>query len=210
MPGICLVCTMYMPTYTWYILGYTMYNDQVYTWYILGYTWYIIWCIYMVCTWYIVVYPWIFLAFWNQISRPASAACLIRRAHVCGWSRVFYSTRHHGNCSRGKGRPQKAQPGCRQPPPSVACCGGDGGGGGGAAGVYRFLLWVTTWILVKDGAEGAFRAGDQCVEQLRWLPVLKIEKKIISICKGGGSCSSDELRLRTAGIMESKGIHRVY
>jgi hypothetical protein len=36
---------------------------------------------------------------------------------------------------------------------------------------------------VKDGGEGAFRAGDQCVEQLRLLPVLKIEKKLISICK---------------------------
>ncbi len=36
---------------------------------------------------------------------------------------------------------------------------------------------ATTWILVKDGGKGAFRAGDQCVEQLRWLPALKIEKK---------------------------------
>jgi hypothetical protein len=29
---------------------------------------------------------------------------------------------------------------------------------------------------VKDGAEGAFRTGDQCVEQLRRLPALKTEK----------------------------------
>ena len=31
-----------------------------------------------------VVYPWIFLAFYNQISRPARAAGLIQCAHVCG------------------------------------------------------------------------------------------------------------------------------
>ncbi len=30
--------------------------------------------------------------------------------------------------------------------------------------------------LLKDGAEGAFRAGDHCVEQLRCLPVLKNSK----------------------------------
>ncbi len=100
--------TMYIHQtgYTWYFQGYTMYFHQVYTWYIHGYTWYdIIGCsitgtgmIYMVYTWYIrvVVYPWtrIFLAFWNQISRPAHAAGLIQCAHAChgGWSRVFYST----------------------------------------------------------------------------------------------------------------------
>jgi hypothetical protein len=87
---------------------------QVYTWYIHGYhTLYIIWCIYMVYTWYIVVYPWIFLAFWNQISRPARAAGLIQCAHACGWSRVFCSTRqrrHHGNCARGKGCHKRLNP----------------------------------------------------------------------------------------------------
>ncbi len=65
-----------------------------------------------------------------------------------------------------------------------------------AAAVSRtsFLFWLraTTWILVKDGGEGAFRAGDQCVKQLRWLPVLKIEKKINFYLQGGGSCSCDE------------------
>jgi hypothetical protein len=48
---------------------------------------------------------------------------------------------------------------------------------------------------VKDGAEGAFRVGDQCAEQLRCLLALNIEKNLISICKqckGGGSSSSDE------------------
>ncbi len=85
----------------------------------------IIWCIYMVYIWYIVVYPWIFWAFWNQISRPARAAGLIQCAHACGWSRVFYSTRHHGNCARGKGCPQKAQPDCRQRSPPVAGGGGE-------------------------------------------------------------------------------------
>ncbi len=43
---------------------------------------------------------------------------------------------------------------------------------------FSFLLLATTWILVKDGAEGAFRADDLCDKQLRWLPVLKIDKKI--------------------------------
>ena len=57
---------------------------------------------------------------------------------------------------------------------------------------FCFLLRATTWILVKDGGEGAFRAGDQCVEQLRLLPVLKIEKKINFYLQGCGSCSSDE------------------
>ncbi len=68
-----------------------------------GYTWYIIWCIKMVCMWYIHGHSWIFLVFWNQISLPARAAGLIQCAHVYGWSRVFYSTRYHGNCARGKG-----------------------------------------------------------------------------------------------------------
>ncbi len=127
------------------ILGswYTMYIHQawVYTLYIHGYTWYIIGCIYMICTWYIEVYPWIFLAFWNQISprRPARAAAgLIQCAHACWWPRVFYYTRHHGNCARGKGCPQKAQPNCHQRSPPVAGGGGDGSGGGGVAGVFPF------------------------------------------------------------------------
>jgi hypothetical protein len=41
---------------------------------------------------------------------------------------------------------------------------------GGGSGEYSLS------ILVKDGAEGAFRTGDQCVEQLRCLPALKTEK----------------------------------
>jgi hypothetical protein len=44
--------------------------------------------------------------------------------------------------------------------------------------VFLILLLATTWILVKDGAEGAFRAGDQCVKQLSCLPELKIKKKL--------------------------------
>ncbi len=91
--------------------GYTCYIHTVYTWYI-------IWCIYMVYMWYIYGYSWIFLAFWHQILRPASAAGLIQCAHVCGWSRGNYSTPHHGN-ARGKGGPQKAQPDCHQPSPSA-------------------------------------------------------------------------------------------
>jgi hypothetical protein len=57
---------------------------------------------------------------------------------------------------------------------------------------FCFSLQATTWALVKYGAEGAFRAGDLCVEQLRWLPVLKIKKKINFYLQGGGTCSSDE------------------
>ena len=62
----------------------------------------------MVYPWIYHVYTWIFLASGNQISRPARAAGLIQCAHVCGWSRVFYCTRHPGICARGKGGPQKA------------------------------------------------------------------------------------------------------
>ncbi len=46
----------------------------------------------------------------------------------------------------------------------------------GSLSVFLVLLRAPTWILVKDGADGAFRAGDQCVEQLRRLSALKIEK----------------------------------
>jgi hypothetical protein len=57
--------------------------------------------------------------------------------------------------------------------------------------VFLVLLRATPWILVKDGAKGAFRAGDQGVEQLdaclRWNQEGKH-----SVCKGRGSCSSDE------------------
>ncbi len=66
-------------------------------------------------------------------------------ANLCCWShfsmltRVWviksvYSTRHHGDCARGKG----VQPDCLQPPPSVAGGGGDGGGCCGVSGVFHF------------------------------------------------------------------------
>ncbi len=41
------------------------------------------------------------------------------------------------------------------------------------------LSLASTWILVKDGGKGAFRASDQRAKQLRCLPALKIEKKDI-------------------------------
>jgi hypothetical protein len=69
-------------------------------------------------------------------------------AGPCYWShsmrtrmwviKMFYSTRHHGNCARGKGGQQKAQPDCRKRSPPVAGGGGDGSGGGGVAGVFPF------------------------------------------------------------------------
>ncbi len=60
------------------------------------------------------------------------------RTRVCGWSRVFYSTRHHGKCPREKGCPQKAQPDCRQRFPPVAGGGSDCSGSGSVAGVFQF------------------------------------------------------------------------
>ncbi len=122
-----------------------------------GYTWYIMWFIYMVNTWYIHGYSWICLAFWNKILRPASAAGLIRCAHVCGWSREFYSTHHHGDCARGKGCPQKAQPCSRQPPPSVACGGGDGCDSSGAAGVFPFLVAGNELNLGESWSRGSLK-----------------------------------------------------
>ncbi len=182
--------------YTWYIHGYTMYiHGSGYTWYILGYTvyiytvypWYIIWWIYMVYTWYIHGYSWIFLDFWNQISRQARAAGLIQWTHVCGWSRVFYSTRHHGNCAMvaymGNRLPTKDSTRLLQTSPLCRwrrrwrrrrrrCR--------GSLSVFLVLSRATTWILVKDGAnlKGAFRASAQCVKQLRCLPGLKTEKEL--------------------------------
>ncbi len=44
--------------------------------------------------------------------------------------------------------------------------------------VVLVLSQATTWILVKDGADGAFRASAQCVKQSRCLPELKIKKKL--------------------------------
>jgi hypothetical protein len=107
-------CICRCPTCTWHIYGISMdipctYHRNGYTWLsmdipcmstqyihgismdINGYTWYIIWCIYMVYTWYIHGYSWIFLAFWNQISRPARVAGLIRCAHVCGYQNYNFS-----------------------------------------------------------------------------------------------------------------------
>ncbi len=133
--------TMYIPRigYAWYIYGYTMHIHKVYTWYIQGYTWYILWCMYMVYTLYIHGYSWIFLAFWNQISRPASAAGLIQCAHVCWWSRLFHVL--PWQLCQGKRRPTKGstrlQPTLNLPP-SVDGGGSDGGGGGGVAGVFLF------------------------------------------------------------------------
>ncbi len=86
-------------------------HQSGYTWYILRYTMYI----HQVYTWYIHGYTW----------------------YIIG-CRVFYSTRHHGNCARGKGGTQKAQPDCRQRSPPVAGGGGYGSGGGGVAGVFPF------------------------------------------------------------------------
>ncbi len=128
-----------------------------------GYPWNIIWpCIFMVYTRYIQGYSWIFLAFWNQISQQASAAGLIQQcAHMCGRSRVFYSTLHHGNCAWGTRL---------QPTFALGCC--DCCCGGCVAVSFLYLLVMqqaTTAILVKDRAEGAFRAGDQCVEELKML-----------------------------------------
>jgi hypothetical protein len=48
----------------------------------------------------------------------------------------------------------------------------------GCLSVFLVLLQATTWVLVKDGAEGAFRTGYQCVEELRRLMRWKLRKQI--------------------------------
>ncbi len=96
-----MVFTRYIHGYTWH--GYTMYihwPGSRYTSYhdINGYHTMYIKQVYIHPRIYMVyhliyihgiymVYPWIFLAFWNQILLPASAAGLIQCAHLCGWSR---------------------------------------------------------------------------------------------------------------------------
>ncbi len=144
----------------------------------------------MVDTLYIHGYSWIFLAFWNQISRPARAAGLIQCAHVCGWSRLKGSLFHAPpwQLCQGKRRPTKGST-RMQPTVTFPLC------PWGRQrrrrrrrcrerlSVFLVLSRATTWILVKDGAEGAFRAGDQCVEQLRCLPALKIKKKQFLVSK---------------------------
>jgi hypothetical protein len=180
--------TMYIHQtgYTWYIHGYPMYIHKLYTWYIHGYTWYIIWCIYVVYTWYIVEYPWTFRAFWNQISRQASTAGLIQCAHACGWSRVLDSKRHHGNCARGKGCPQKAQPDCRQCSPPVAqllvaAVTAAAAAVSRAAFHFPSLLAGNNLNLGEGWGRGCLQdrwpGRDHCVKELWLLSALKIEKK---------------------------------
>ncbi len=127
-------------------------------------------------------YSWIFLDFWNhwQISRPARAGGHIQCAHVCGWSRAFNSMLHHGNCAmenrlhtKGSTRLLQISPLCswqwwwRRRWRSCRW----------SLSVFLVvLLLAKTWILVKDGANGAFRASAHCVEQLRFFPVLKTKK----------------------------------
>ncbi len=120
--------------YPWIYRVYLSNISMVYPWISMyGYPWNIIWCIHMVYTRYIQGYSWTFLAFCNQISRLAHAAGLIQCAHwqhMCATVWVIksvYSKRHHGNCARGEGCPQKA---------FVTGGGGNGCGSSGVAGVF--------------------------------------------------------------------------
>ncbi len=152
------------------------------------------------------VYPWIFLDIpsflkpvfsagpccWSH-SKRTLVLWVIKSTlfHAPPW--VLSSMRHlfSGNWARGKGCPQKAQPDCCQPLLLVATVTGWRRWCRRRLSVFLVLSRATTWILVKDGAE-AFRAGEQCVEQLTCFPVLKIKREKTSICKGSRSCSSDE------------------
>ncbi len=208
---------------TWYILrlGYAtgMYIHKVYTWYIHGYTWYIIWCMYMAYTWFKIGFrgisrpswcQWIFLAFWNQISwpGPARAAGLIQCAHACGWSRVFYSTRHHGNCATGKGGPQNAQPDCSQRSPPVAQAGASLVAAVTAkavavtaeAAAVLLVAFLFPSLVVGNNLNLGERWGRGCLQD-RWPMCWRAltlacsenwENKLISNCNGDRSCSSEE------------------
>jgi len=169
---------------TWYIHGYTMYIHTVYTskWYIHGYTW-----IYMVYhLMYIhgiyVVYPWIFLDIPSFLKPDfdAGQCCWSHSMRTRVW--VIKSVLFHAppwELWQGKRQPTKGStllqptfPLCRL----RQLCRRRRWWCHRRLSVFLVLLQATTWILVKDGAEGAFRAGDHCVEQLRCLPVLKNSK----------------------------------
>ncbi len=193
---IYIMMVLYPWIYHVYPLSISWY--MVYPW--IYTAWYIIWCsIYMVYTWYIVVYPWIFLAFWNQISRPARAAGLIQCAHAssCGWSRVFCSTRHHGNCAGEKAAHKRLN---RDPT---------------AANVPRLSLVAAVTAAAAAVSRAAFHfpslvAGNDlnlgegwgrgCLQD-RWPMCWRAltlsyaenwENKLISNCKGDRSYSSEE------------------
>ncbi len=154
---------------------------------IQGYTWYIIWCMYMVYTWYIHGYSWIFLAFWNQtrILLLARAAGLTAfDAHTCAGDQECFTSIPRATITIVPAWGEKAadKGSARLPPTFPFCplwrrwrrrrqwC-------RRRLSVLLVLLWSTTWILVKDGGKGAFRAGDQFVEQLRCLPALKSRRR---------------------------------
>jgi hypothetical protein len=191
MPGICLVYTIYVDVL--HIHGIY----KVYPWvcHVYPSDW-----IYMVYPWIYhvyppgiyMVYPLIYMVYhlmythgifvvYHGISmdipsflKPDFAACQCcwshsMRTRVCGWSRVFIPRATMPIVLGEKAAHKRLNPAAANLP---------------LCHLQRrwrrrrrsfsFLLWATTWILVKDGALGAFRAGDQYVEQLRWLPVLKI------------------------------------
>jgi hypothetical protein len=101
-----------------------------------------------------------------------------------------------GQPGQGRRWPTK---GSRRPPLHVfvartpLAVAGDSWGGGCIAGIlFLELQQSTTWILVRDGAEGALRAGDKCGKQHRCIPALKIKIYLKSICNGGRSCTFKE------------------
>ncbi len=137
----CIFCIYIHSPLCWctIMIVYPSDRDSGWKYHVLVYPWiYHVYrpSIFMVYPWMYMVYHWMyihgiyvvycgisaggmvfkFLAFWNQMSLPARAAGLIQFAHVCGWSRVFYSTLHHGYCAslRGKGGRQLLRQGKRQ------------------------------------------------------------------------------------------------
>ncbi len=112
---------------------------------------------------------------------------LLFNAQACWWSRVFYSTRHHGNCARGKGGPHKAQPDCCQHSPPVAVT-------AAAAAVslaaFRFPSLVAGNDLNLVERWGRGRLQDRwpmCPRALALACAENWENKLISNCKGNRS-----------------------
>ncbi len=167
--GIYIVCPWIYHAYPldWIYMVYPwifhVYPSSIYTvhpWIYMVYHWMYIHGI------YVVYCAWIFLAFWDQISRQASATGLIQCTHACRWSRVFYSTRLHGNCARGKGCQQKAhdiffpQPQSLSPlPPPLPALEEAAAAVEAALASFLAALFSRISCLVKVGADCAGPSG---------------------------------------------------
>ncbi len=153
----------------------------------------------MVYTWYILIYPWIFLAFWNQISRPARAAGLVQCAHAyaVGDQECFIPRATIMAIAPGeKAAHKRLNPTAANVPrlSLVAAV------RAAAAAVSRATFCVPSLVEGNNLNLGE-RWGRGCLQD-RWPMCRRAltlacaenwENKLISNCNGNRSCSSEEL-----------------